>query len=261
VASKTGWVYILNRLTGKPILGIPEKKVPQLKGKAAKYANLSKTQPYPVGEAFTTQCSTRKEWPAKAPDGKLYIVGCIFTPYAYVKGQPSFLASAPSAEGGVDWQPSAYNPATQDEYLCSIDGAGSGLGAIPNAQKTIVPGQLSLGVNFGAPSPNTADKPQLVAMNMLTNKVAWKVDQPLPKSKKTPSERCSGVLSTASGIVFAGQTNTNQLAAFDAATGKQIWLSSALTAGPSGPPITYTAGGKQYVVVLGHGGVIYGFTL
>ncbi len=39
VASKTGWVYLLNRITGKPILGIPEKKVPQLKGAAAKYAN------------------------------------------------------------------------------------------------------------------------------------------------------------------------------------------------------------------------------
>ena len=60
VASKTGWVYLLNRITGKPILGIPEKKVPQLKGAAAKYANISKTQPYPVGEPFTTQCSTAK---------------------------------------------------------------------------------------------------------------------------------------------------------------------------------------------------------
>ena len=261
VASKTGWVYLLNRVTGKSILGVSEKKVPQLKGAEAKYANLSKTQPYPVGEAFTSQCSTRKEWPKPAPDGKPYKVGCIFTPYAYAKGQPSFLASAPSAEGGVDWQPSAYDPATHFQYLCSIDGAGTAMGAIPNAEKTIVPGALSLGINFGPPSPNTLDKPQLVAMDMLTNKVAWKVDQPLPASKKVPSARCSGVMSTPS-LVFAGQENTKQLGAFDPATGKNLWLSSALTSAPGGPPITYTgADGKQYVVVLGNAGLIYGFSL
>ncbi|MFL5926790.1 MAG: pyrroloquinoline quinone-dependent dehydrogenase [Gaiellaceae bacterium] len=262
VASKTGWIYLLNRVTGKPILGIPEKKVKQLKGKAAKYANLWKTQPFPNGEPFTNQCSTRKQWPGKAPDNKPYIVGCIFTPYAYAKGQPSFLGSAPSAEGGVDWQPSSYDPNTHFQYLCSINGAGTALGAIPNAEKTIVPGQLSLGVNFGAPSKNTPDVPQVVAMDMATNKVAWKVTQPLPRSKKVPSARCTGTMSTASNIVFASQTNTNQLAAFDAGTGKQLWLSPKLPTAPGGPPVSYLgADGKQYIVILGNAGNIYGFSL
>jgi len=261
-ASKTGWVYILNRETGKPILGITEKKVPQLKGKAAAYVNTSKTQPYPVGQAFTSQCSTRKEWPKPAADGKPYIVGCIFTPYAYVKGQPSFLASNPGAEGGVDWQPSAYNPNTHDEYLCSVNGAGGGIGAIPNAEKTVIPGQLDLGVNFGAPSPNTPDLPQLVAMNMADNTIAWRVTQPLPAKKTLPNARCSGVMSSAANIVFAGQSNTNQLAAYDAATGKNLWLSQKLASAPGGPPISYMgADGKQYIVVLGNGGAIYGFSL
>jgi quinohemoprotein ethanol dehydrogenase len=263
VASKTGWVYILNRVTGKPVLGIPEKKVPQLKGAGAKYANLWKTQPYPNGEAFTNQCSTRKQWPGKAPDNKPYIVGCIFTPYAYVKGQSSFIGSAPSAEGGVDWQPSSYNTNTHFQYLCSINGAGSALGALPNAEKTIVPGQISVGINFGAPSKNTPDVPQIVAMNMDTNRVAWKVTQPLPaKGSKTPSARCTGTMTTGSNLVFASQSNTNQLGAYDAQTGKQLWLSPKLPTAPGGPPITYTgADGKQYVFVLGNAGNIYGFSL
>jgi quinohemoprotein ethanol dehydrogenase len=262
VASKTGWVYLLNRVTGKSILGIAEKKVPQLKGAAAKYANLSKTQPYPVGEPFTNQCSTRKQWPKPAPDGKPYIVGCIFHPYAYTKKGPTFIASAPSAEGGVDWQPSSYNPNTHLMYLCSITGAGTAIGAIPNSEKTVIPGQLSLGANFGAPSPNTPDTPQVVAMDMQTNKVAWKITQPLPKNKKTPSARCTGTLSTASNIVFTTQTNTNQVIALDAATGKQLWISPKLKTAPGGPPVTYTgADGKQYVVILGNGGLVYAFSL
>jgi PQQ-dependent dehydrogenase (methanol/ethanol family) len=262
LASKTGWVYILNRVTGKPILGIVEKKVPQLKGAAAKYANLSKTQPYVNGDAFTAQCNTRKEWPKPAPDGKPYLVGCIFHPYGYSKTASTFVASAPSAEGGVDWQPSAYNPNTNYMYLCSITGAGTAIGAIPNAEKTVIPGQLSLGANFGAPSPNTPDTPQLVAMNMKTNKVAWKVTQPLPASKKVPSQRCTGVLSTSANMVFASQTNTNQVKAYDAATGKSLWTSPKLTTSPGGPPVSYTgADGKQYIVVLGAGGLVYGFSL
>jgi len=261
VASKTGWVYLLNRITGKSILGVAEKKAPQLKGKAAKYANLSKTQPYPVGEAFTAQCSNRKQWPGKAPDGKPYLVGCIFTPYAYLKGQPSFLASAPGATGGVDWEPSAYDPATHFQYLCSVTTAGLPLGAIPNAEKTVIPGVLSLGVNFGAPSVNTPDVQQLIAMDMQTNKVAWKVTLPAPASKKVPSAKCSGVLSTP-GLLFTGRTNTSQLAAYDPVTGKNLWLSSKLKAPVGGPPVTYTgADGKQYVVVLANTGLIYGFSL
>jgi len=261
VASKTGWVYLLNRATGKPILGIPEKKVKQLKGAAAKYANLSKTQPYPVGDVFTNQCSTRKQWPGKAPDGKPFVVGCIFTPYAYTKTGPTFIASTPSAEGGVDWQPSAYDPGTGFMYLCSVTGAGTALGAIPNAEKTIVPGELSLGVNFGTPS-KVLDTPQLVAMNMANNKLAWKVTQPMPASKKAAVQRCTGVLSTDANLIFASQTNTNQLAAYDAKTGARVWVSPKLKTAPAGPPVTYTgADGKQYIVVLGATGLIYGFSL
>ncbi len=127
VASKTGWVYLLDRATGKPLLGIPEKKVGLVKG-ASKLFKLSPTQPFPVGDPFVNQCSTRAQWPTPAPDGKLLKVGCIFQPYS-VSSKGSFLASAPSATGGTDWAPSAYNPATSLMYLCVTDGAGGSLGA------------------------------------------------------------------------------------------------------------------------------------
>jgi glucose dehydrogenase len=262
VASKTGWVYILNRLTGKPILGAPEKKVPQLKGAAAAYENLAKTQPFPVGEPFTRQCNTKKDWPGKAPDGKPYITGCIFHPYAYVKGQPTFVAEDPGFEGGVDWQPSAYNAATHDLYLCSITGAGVSLGALPKQQTVVHAGQPAFGTTFGPPSPTVVDLNQVVAMDMTNNTVAWKTNQPAPASKKVPNSRCTGVLSTDGNLVFASETNANKLAAYDAATGKLLWESPKLATPPSGPPITYSgADGKQYVAILGAGGQMYGFSL
>ena len=253
VASKTGWVYILDRISGQPLLGIVEKKVPQLKGAAAAYANTSKTQPYPVGDAFVPQCSSKKVWSAPALDGKPFKTGCIFTPYAATP-QGSFIASRPAAEGGVDWPPSAFNPQTNQIYLCFRDSVGAAIGAIVKDQIKIVPGQLSLGVNFGPGPKKYPDTGGVVAMDVTTNKLVWKTKWPLP---------CfSGVMNTATGLVFVGQTKPSEFDALDASTGQKLWASPALlnAKGVTGPSITYTAGGKQYVVVLA-GNNIYAFSL
>jgi quinohemoprotein ethanol dehydrogenase len=248
VASKTGWIYILDRETGQPLLGITETKVKQFpkNSKAAAYANLSPTQPIPVGDAFVDQCSTRKEWPTKAPDGKPFKVGCIFTPYAALS-TGSFLASAPSAEGGVDWPPSAYSPDTHFEYVCARDGAGSGLGAIPRNQITIIPGQLDLGVNFGASSKVRPDFGRIAAIDVTTNKLAWRV---------TWTHPCfSGVMTTAGGLVFVGQGDGG-LIAYDAANGTQLWTSGNLGSGVNSPFIAYAVNGKEYVAGLAGGNAL-----
>jgi alcohol dehydrogenase (cytochrome c) len=249
VASKTGWVYLLDRNTGAPLVGITEKKVPQFpKGSAAaKYANLSPTQPYPVGDAFVNQCSTRKEWPVKnpAPDGKPMKVGCIFTPYAPT-AQGSFLASTPSDEGGVDWPPSAYNPTTQFEYVCARDGAGGSIGAIPKAQEKITPGTIDVGANFGPGSKVTPDYGRVAAINVTNNTLAWRVTW--------PKNVCfSGVMSTAGNLVFVGQGDGG-LIAYNAATGSQVWSSGKLAlGGVNSPSIAYSVNGKEYIAVLAAG--------
>ena len=49
-ASKAGWVYILDRTNGKPLIGIDEKPVPQEPRQFT-----SPTQPFPRGDAFVPQ--------------------------------------------------------------------------------------------------------------------------------------------------------------------------------------------------------------
>ena len=71
LAGKTGWVYILDRVTGKPLLGIKERPVPQ-----EPRQKTAATQPYPVGNAFVPQ---EIDIP---PEGfKLVNKGRIFTPF------------------------------------------------------------------------------------------------------------------------------------------------------------------------------------
>jgi quinohemoprotein ethanol dehydrogenase len=263
VASKTGWVYILDRTDGSPLLGIPEKKVPQFpKGSAAaKYANLAPTQPFPNGQPFASQCSTRKEWPKPAPDGKPYKIGCIFTPYAVTK-HGSFVAWKPAS--AVDWPPSAYNPQTNFLYVCSTQGPGAGLGAIPKSQQLLFPGGNWIGANFGGGSVLAATG-RVVAMDLSTNRIAW-------NGPDWPSPCYSGILTTAGGLVFAGQSETKKgkgllgptnaspaaLTALDAKTGKALWSSPHLDAGANAPSVTYTANGKQYVAILVGGNWLFG---
>ena len=69
--SKTGWVYILDRTNGTPLVGIDEQPVPQepRQGTAA-------TQPYPRGDAFVPQQIDI------APEGTTLVNGGkIFTPF------------------------------------------------------------------------------------------------------------------------------------------------------------------------------------
>ncbi|MEE2610222.1 MAG: PQQ-binding-like beta-propeller repeat protein, partial [Acidobacteriota bacterium] len=49
-ASKTGWVYILDRINGEPLIGIEERRVPQEPRQAT-----AATQPYPIGDAIVPQ--------------------------------------------------------------------------------------------------------------------------------------------------------------------------------------------------------------
>jgi alcohol dehydrogenase (cytochrome c) len=137
-ACKTGWVYMLDRDTGQPLLSIPEKKYPQ-----NKQQNTWPTQPTPAGDAFATQCADKKLFSGKAPDGKPYKIGCIFTPFDTTQ----FVALAPGALGGTNWPPMSFNPQTNLTYVCSGN-MQAALKAVPSAQTVHVGGQGLVGVQF-----------------------------------------------------------------------------------------------------------------
>jgi len=115
-ASKQGWVYILDRRTGKPILGIKERKVPQ---SAAQHT--WPTQPIPVGQPFAKQCLTKQDIAAwrkvPAPGGASYRFGCTYTPY----DETNYTVFGPAPLGGTDWPPSSFSPRTGHLYICSKD--------------------------------------------------------------------------------------------------------------------------------------------
>ena len=62
------------------------------------------------------------------------------------------------------------------------------------------------------------------------------------------SRSMSGVMSTASGVVFAGDNEGNFMA-FDGRTGKNLWFYSTGAPIWGAAPMTYMHRGKQYIVV------------
>jgi alcohol dehydrogenase (cytochrome c) len=58
----------------------------------------------------------------------------------------------------------------------------------------------------------------------------------------------SGVLSTAAGIVFAGDNEGNFMA-FDSHTGKNLWHYQTGSSIWGGSPMTYLLDGRQYVLI------------
>ncbi len=266
-ACKTGFLYILDRDTGKPISTIdpmPEKKVPQ-----NKFNNTWATQPTPHG-VFAAQCPVAKDWKGKkGPDGKPYTIGCIWTP----SNPNNFTVSSPSAGGGDNWPPISYNPQTQFTYICSQDTADA-LKTVKNPFAGYEGGKTFIGVQFGAFATTGGT---FTAMNMTNNSVAWQ--------KKYTDGCYSGSLSTAGGLVFMGQGGasfekglgknattggTGQVVAYNAATGDQL-AALPTAAGANAPPITYSVNGKQYVAVYAggssfnstksHGDLVYAWAL
>jgi alcohol dehydrogenase (cytochrome c) len=68
------------------------------------------------------------------------------------------------------------------------------------------------------------------------------------KSVHIPYPNYSGTLSTAGGLVFTGFTD-GTFAAYDDTTLDQVWKINVGT-GFNAPPMTFEAGGKQYVAIL-----------
>ena len=100
----------------------------------------------------------------------------------------------------------------------------------------------------------------LNAINLNTGEYSWKV--PLGEypelaangMNNTGSENYGGPIVTDGGLVFIGASNFDRkFHAFDSRTGELLW-ETLLPYSGNATPITYQAGGRQFVVIAAGGG-------
>ena len=226
-AAKTGWVYILDRVTGKPLLGIAETPVMQEPRQLT-----SPTQPFPVGDAVVPQSIDI------APEGfDLLNEGRIFTPFTKAPAIWKPLAA-------VNWPPSSYDPDTHLMYICASDALWGATGGDPDYP--VEPGALYSGsvvARFPAPRRGV-----FAVIDLLTNRLAWR--------QQWVDQCYSGSLVTAGGLLFVGR-NDGRLTALDKTTGRKLWEFQT-DGGVNAPASTFEYHGKQYVVVLAGGTALAG---
>ena len=229
-ANKAGWVYILDRTDGKPLIGIDEKPVPQ-----EPRQRTSATQPIPRGDAFVPQ-----HVDIAPEDYRLVNQGRIFTPFWM---EP--IVAKPGARGGANWPPSSYDPTTNYFYVCATDGANVFRGGEEDQQIT-PEGTRYLGSAFGgAPIPASGI---FAALDMKTNRLVWQ--------QRWKDSCYSGSMTTAGGLVFVGR-NDGRLTALNAATGKRLWEFQT-GAGLNAPTSVFEYEGDEYVVAYSAGSLFAG---
>jgi len=231
--SKTGWAYILDRVTGKPLIGIEERPVPQEPRQAT-----AATQPYPIGDPIVPhEIDITPDGAHLAPGTtELPNKGRIFTPFWT---EP--VMAKPGTMGGANWPPSSYDPETHLLYVCASDRI-SVFSARAKLEQP-APNKPYMGGAFT--QAQVADAGILAAVDVTTNKLVW---------RQQWREICySGSVVTAGGLLFVGRAD-GRLTALDKSNGNRLWEFTT-DAGVNTTVTTFEHNGKQYVAVHAGGGL------
>jgi quinoprotein glucose dehydrogenase len=273
--TKQGFVFVLDRDTGKPVWPVEERAVPQ---GGAEGERLSPTQPFPTHvPALTSQTISTNDALSLLPG--LRRSSCerqfaearnegLFTPPS-TQGTLEF----PFTGGGVNWGSAAFDPVTQILYA-NTSRAVHLIKLIPRAEAAGFnpPPGHDFGQQKGAPYAMSrsvvmsalgllCNKPpwgEMVAVDLKAGKILWRstvgtTEDVAPLGVPLPfgAPLVNGLAVTAGGVVFTGAMDA-YLRAFDARSGRELWQGRLPVPGVANP-MTYVWKGEQYVAI-GAGG-------
>ena len=282
--TKQAFVYLFDRVTGKPVWPIEERAVPQSNVPGEK---TSATQPFPTKPAaFDRQGVTPEDLIDSTPELKAealkiagqYKLGPIFTPAIVFdsEGKKGVLM-LPHATGGANWQGAAADPETGALYVPSVtnpyvaalvhDAKASDMQYI---SKTVILEKIDKAVPIVKPPYG-----RITAYDLNSGEKMWMIPNGEPPDEIKNAAALKGVdtskfgnperallLATktllfsadATGLTPVNGSYASTFRALDKKTGATI-AEFKLPAHATGVPMTYMAKGKQYIVMAvgGHG--------
>lgn len=267
--TKTGFMYIFDRATGKPLFPIEERPVPQstVPGEAT-----WPTQPFPVKPPpLSRNYLTLDDVTTVTPESRQYCLenfasalpGRIFNPWGL-----GLTLNMPGTLGGANWSGTSFNPNLGYVFVnvSEIGAIGLMKPEPPGSPEAYVRASKWGGyARFWDDKHYPCQQPpwgELIAVDLKTGDFAWKVPLGLVDEleakgiPKTGVPSLGGSIATAGGLVFVAGTDDHRFRAFDARTGKELWV-TRLEANGHATPMTYLGKktGKQFVAIAaGPGG-------
>ncbi|MGA2129807.1 MAG: PQQ-binding-like beta-propeller repeat protein, partial [Xanthobacteraceae bacterium] len=278
VATKAGFVFVLDRETGKPLFPVEERPFP-----ASDVADErpSPTQPVPLeppplvpqalgpddawGLLYFDRLACRRRIAAARSEG-------LYTPPS-LRGTILF----PFTGGGVNWGGGAFDPSRQ-LFVVNTTSLAHVVRLIPRAEYATARAanpKVEIGRALGTPyaalrdvllSPlgipcNPPPWGSLAAVDLDAGTIRWQVPlgaRAFGLIRGLPNQ--GGPIATAGGLVFIAAAMDDALRAFDIETGEEIWKAK-LPAGGQATPMTYVVDGRQFVVIAAGGHARMGTTL
>jgi quinoprotein glucose dehydrogenase len=268
MASKTGYMYVFDRVTGEPIWPIEERPVPQ--GTDVPGESLWPTQPIPTKPPpFSRQKFTADDLnphiltPSERETFRRRILEARndgpFTPIGFREA-----LHMPGNQGGSNWGSTAANPKDGTVYVIGFN--------VPTLLRLLKPGEIRPGRN-GHPDevvkeglyltdgfglyPTIVNPPYttLTAYDLNEGAIAWQIglgdDRRLAgqgiKGTGSAAMIKGGLIVTTTGLVFATAADC-KVHVYDARTGQQLW-EIPLGGTTSGAPSMYELAGRQYLLV------------
>ncbi|PYS53805.1 MAG: quinoprotein glucose dehydrogenase [Acidobacteria bacterium] len=263
VTKMGGMLFILDRLTGKPIYAVEERPVPTSDVPGEETAH---TQPFPTKPAPWARLGmTKAEITTVTPESNKFCTewwdkeqmhsGGPYTPHGATGTTVAFSGTV----GGGNWGGVAFNP--QLGYIFVNTSNLATLGKMVPSNNGGYGNSLAY-TRFWDNNKYPCQQPpwgELVAVNANTGNIAWKIplgiyEELIAKGiPPTGTPNLGGPIATASGLVFIGATKDSRFRAFDAKSGKQLWFAK-LEAPAIATPMTFSGrNGKQYVVIAAGG--------
>jgi quinoprotein glucose dehydrogenase len=262
--TKTGYVFLFERTTGKPLFEIREQPVPasDVPGEEAWPTQPIPVKPPPISAQFLDESNITDIGEANRAS--------VATELRKIKSGPAFNPPSrqgtvviPGFHGGANWSGASFDPTTGLLYVNSNN--------VPNVTALVesrardrqrygpfdTTGYRRFLDNEGYP----AIRPPwglLNAINLNTGEFAWRVplgEFPALTARGVPrtgTETFGGSIVTAGGLVFIAGTKDERIHAFDKRTGELLW-EHPLPAGGYATPATYQVRGRQYVVIAAGG--------
>ncbi|MGV8931241.1 MAG: membrane-bound PQQ-dependent dehydrogenase, glucose/quinate/shikimate family [Luteimonas sp.] len=289
--TKQGDMYVLDRRTGKPLVGVEERAVPQ---GGVEPAQRAPTQPYSLYHTLQKPTLTERDMWGISPIDQL-ACRIQFRKASYEGMYTPPTTGRHSIEytgynGGSDWGGISIDPrrgviianyndmANYNELVPRVQadkmgwlprdemrGDKAGAEGAGDPQEG-TPYAINVNAGWRMPTGLLCKQPPyggIRAIDLATGKTLW--DRPLGTARANgpfgiPSHlpivigtpNNGGSVVTAGGLVFLAAATDNLIRAIDINTGETVWQ-DVLPAGGQATPMVYAAGGRQYLVIMAGG--------